>query len=223
MTSDPRGHRRIRAAAGFTLLELIVVLGVLGVLVGSAIPLASAMIDADRRREVVAELQAIGEALDACWYDRAAFPVGLDDPAFLGVYLQPGIGGTAIVDGWGGDQGYVYAVDPVAGRATVHSRGENGWDDGLAAEEFAVVVHAAVPGLRRTRERMRLIVEVLAGFLEAGGTLSGNWTTDRVALGLGVGYQADGFGTAFTLDPTTLTLRSAGPDRTPGNADDLTN
>ena len=87
MTTSDQAPRE----GGFTLVELIVVLGVLTVLVGMATPLASAVIDAGRRSEVEAELEAIGEALADHWYDRASFPVTLTDATFLGVYLQPGV------------------------------------------------------------------------------------------------------------------------------------
>lgn len=224
MTSDARTHggRGARDQHGFTLIEMIVVLGVLSVLVGMAVPLASAVVDSQRRDEVRAELSAIGAALEQHWFDRQAFPTTLQDATFYGVYLQPGVGGGAIRDGWGGDVQYLYRVDTVAGTATVYSRGENGRDDGFANEQFAVVVHAAVPGLQKTRQRMRVIAEALANHLEAGGALTGTWSTDRAAMGLGSEYDGDGFGTPFTLSATTKVLRSAGPDRVMGNADDLT-
>lgn len=53
-------------------------------------------------------------------------------------------------------------------------------------------------------------------------SLTGNWSTDRVTLGLGSEYQTDGYGTDFSLDPSTYVLRSAGADRTMNTADDLT-
>lgn len=219
----PRGHRRRqRRVAGFTLLELIVVLAVLGVLLGTAVPLTGALIDAERRATVETELAAIAAALEDHWFDRQAFPAALDLPTFAGVYLQTGVGGTALLDAWGQGLPYVYAVDVAAGTATVHSRGSDGRDDGFAAEELRVAVHAAVPGLRKTRQRMRVIVETMANFLELGGTLTGDWDADRAAMGLGQEYSGDGFGQPFTLVPATLTLRSAGPDRVAGTADDLT-
>ncbi len=208
--------------SGFTLIEVIVVLGVLAILVGSAVPLASAVIDGQRRDAVRAELDAIAKALENHWFDLQAFPSTLRDTGFLGIHLQPGVNGVALQDGWGGDVDYLYAVDTVAGTATVYSRGENGRDNGVANEQYKVVVYAAVPGLAKTRQRLRVIVEVLANHFEAGGSLTGTWATDRAALGLGTEYAVDGFGTAFTLDPTTLVVRSAGPDRVAGTADDVT-
>jgi hypothetical protein len=165
---------------------------------------------------------AIAAALENHWFDKASFPTTLAATTFLGVYLQPGTGNTSIYDSWGGYVQYRYVVSAAAGTATVYSRGENGVDNGAANEEFKVIVYAAVPGLLKTRQRMRVIVETLANFLEAGGTLTGTWATDRTAMGLGAEYATDGFGTAFTLTPSTLTLRSAGPDRRMNTTDDVT-
>lgn len=217
MTSERR-----RREAGFTLVEMIVVLGVLAVLAATAVPLASSVLDGQRRDAVLAELEAIGKALENHWYDRQSFPTTLRDATFLGVYLQPGVGGASVQDGWGGNVDYLYSVNTSAGTATVYSRGENARDDGFANERYSVVVHAAVPGLVKTRARMRVIVEALANHIEAGGTITGTWSTDRAALGLGTEYATDGFGTAFRLDAATLTLRSAGPDGTFGTSDDVT-
>lgn len=215
-TCDPRHSR------GFTLLEMIVALAVLSILAATAMPLASALVQADKRQEVQRELAAIGDALEAHWFDRAAFPVALDSAGFYGTHLQPGVGSNGIEDPFGAGQRYVYAVNGTTGIATVHSRGENGVDNGAANEEFVVQVHAAVPGLKKTWQRLRLIVELLADHIEAGGSVAGSWPAVRAAIGLGAEFDSDGFGTTFDWTAATHTLRSAGPDRTLGTADDIT-
>lgn len=215
-TCDLRGSR------GFTLLEMIVALAVLSILAATAMPLASALVQADKRQEVQRELAAIGEALEAHWFDRAAFPAALDSSGFYGMHLQPGVGSNGIEDPFGAGQRYVYAVNTSTGIATVHSRGENGVDNGAANEEFVVQVHAAVPGLKKTWQRLRLIVELLADHIEAGGSVAGSWPTVRAAIGLGAEFDTDGFGTTFDWTAATHSLRSAGPDRTLGTADDIT-
>lgn len=220
MTSD---RNRSTLVAGFSLIELAVALAVMAILLGTSLPLLGAAIDAQRRDEVRLELRDIADALADYYTDQAAFPPRLDDVAFLGPYLAPGVNATTIRDAFGGSVDYVYTQSSNPDVATVYSRGENGTDDGVANEEHKVLVYGATEGLRKTRARMRVIVEVLANHLEAGGTLTGNWATDRAAMGLGTVYATDGFGTDFTLDAATLTLRSAGPDRTAGNADDVTN
>jgi prepilin-type N-terminal cleavage/methylation domain-containing protein len=218
--SETSTHRRL--AGGFTLIEVLVTLAVVTILVGTALPLAGALIDQDRQAEVVSELGAIGTALEDYYYDKGAFPSSLSAAAFANVYLQTGVSGTVIKDGWGGDVAYLTVLSANPDLLTVYSRGRDGVDNGAASEDLKILVAASVPGNRRTRERMRVVLEVLANFLEAGGTLTGTWSTDRVNLGLGVEYANDGFGTAFTLSATTYVLRSAGPDRALGTADDLT-
>lgn len=207
---------------GFTLIELIVVLGVLGVLLAAAVPLAGAVVEADRRQEVRRELADIATALESFYLEHAAFPASLADPTFVGVHLQTGVGGTTLVDAFGAGQPYLYALDNVANTATVRSRGENGIDDGIAGEEHLVVVHGAVPGIALTYQRFRLIVEVLANHIETGGLVAGTWPPLRAAIGLGSTYDRDGFGTVLDWTAATHTLRSAGPDRVLGTADDIT-
>ncbi|MCA8948810.1 MAG: prepilin-type N-terminal cleavage/methylation domain-containing protein [Planctomycetes bacterium] len=207
---------------GFTLIELVVVLAVLGLLLGTAVPLASAVIQADRRQEARGELAAIVTALESFYFENAAFPANLAAAGFYGEHLQPGVGDDAVSDPFAASQSYVYSVNTSANTATVYSVGDNGVDDGAASEELVAVVRGAVPGSRKTAARLRLIVEVLANHIEAGGSVAGSWATVRTALGLGSTYDYDGFGTALQWTDATYTLTSAGPDRVFGTADDIT-
>lgn len=204
---------------GFTLLEVIIVLGVMGIVLGTAVPLAGAVMQADRRTEATNELSEIGDALHAYWFDNAAFPANLTDTDFLGVYLQPGAQNTVVQDAFA-NQEYVYSVS--GGIATVYSVGENAIDNGAGGEELVVQVHSAVPGSQKTAQRLRVAVELLAQHIEAGGSAAGDWATVRAAIGLGAAFQVDGWGTAFSWDAATYTLTSAGPDQVFGNADDIT-
>lgn len=221
MTTCEREASAAPQMHGFTLIELIIALAVLGLLLGTAVPLAGAVLQADRRQEAQRELAELGQALDAYWFDRAAFPASLAATDFLGTYVHPGVGNTAIGDPFGAGQQYVYAITG-ARVAIVYSRGENGRDDGASAEEFVLRVDPAVPGIRKTWQRLRLIVEVLANHIEAGGSVSGSWPTLRANLGLGNAFDFDGFGNTLQWTDTTHTLASAGPDGTFGNADDIT-
>ncbi len=220
-TCDRHAAPRPVAQAGFTLIELIVVLAVLGIVVGTAVPLAGAVVQADRRQEAKQELDAIAEALSSYWFQRAAFPASLTATDFLGVHLLPGVNGTAAEDPFGAGQGYIYAVS-AAGVASVHSRGENGVDDGVASEELVVRVDRAVPGTKKTWMRLRLVVEVLANHIETGGSVAGTWPVVRAACGLPASFDADGFGTTLQWTAATHTLLSAGADRAFGTADDIT-
>ncbi|MHC5063309.1 MAG: type II secretion system protein GspG [Planctomycetota bacterium] len=207
--------------AGFTLVEVLVVLAVLGVLAGMATPLVSALVDAQRRDEARLDLAQINEALENYYFDKGSLPASLTASDFYAVYLQPGVNGRSIEDPWGQNQSYIYQTTSSPDVANIHSRGENGSDDGFNNEEHRISFYGSIPGAKRTRMRMRVITEVMANYLEAGGALSGSWPADRAAMGLGAEYANDGYGSAFTLDAANYVLRSAGPDRVMGNGDDL--
>ncbi|MFM1871241.1 MAG: type secretion system major pseudopilin GspG [Planctomycetota bacterium] len=213
---------RNRASSGFTLVELVIVLGVLGILVGAAAPLAGAAIDAARRQEVNDELRDLGTALESHYFERGAFPALLDDASFLGVHLQPGVRNGAIVDPFAAGSGYRYRLDAVADTASVYSIGDNRRDENGGGDDLAVVVHGAAPGMRRTSQKLRIVVERLAMHLEAGGPVTGSWDSLVTTLGLGAEYRHDGWGRAFAWDSATFSLRSSGPDRRFGTADDIT-
>jgi prepilin-type N-terminal cleavage/methylation domain-containing protein len=210
------------AARGFTLLEVVIVLSVMATLAGTLVPLVSASKRAEAVDTARAELEAIGDALTRYYYETGAFPNRVNASGFYGAFVAPGVADGRLRDEWGARALYRLVVSRNPDVATAYSVGDNGRDDGAAAEVFKVVVAGARPGGDRTRERMRVIAAVLTAYVRGGGTITGRWNTDRAAMGLGTTYQRDGFGTAFRLDRATLILRSAGADRRFGTADDIT-
>ena len=206
---------------GVTLVEVVIVVAVIGILAGGALPLVGAIVDGDRRAEARAELERISSALESYYSDRGSFPTTLTDPSFYGTHLQPGVGGTVVLDPFGVGSSYRYELSSDPDTAVVYSLGENRRDDGASVEEFAVRVAGAVPGLRVSRRRLEWLSIAIADHRDGGGSLTGDWSVDRGTLQLAVQQTTDGFGTPIRMDPVTGQLTCAGPDRRFGSQDDL--
>lgn len=206
--------------AGFTLMELIVSMAVMALLASAMVPLATASMKAEKIDEVKRELQALADAAEEFYFENAAFPTSLAQVGFYGKFFMPGVQDEAILDAWGGG---VYRLSSSSNPdvLTIYSVGENGIDNGVAAEAFKTTVQGGDAGGEKTELRMRVIAVAVAKFVGGGGTLTGTWTTDHTAMGLAASYQKDGFGTDFRLDAISMELRSAGADRTFSNADDI--
>jgi len=74
----PMRHRRI-AARGFTMIELIVVMAVLGLLLSLAVPRYLDALDRGKVQVMAHDLAQIREAIDRYYGDRGAYPERLED------------------------------------------------------------------------------------------------------------------------------------------------
>lgn len=214
-------HRQPPPAAGFTMMEIVVVLAVISMLAGTLVPMLTASQRAEAIVNATSELEALADALHRYYYDRGRFPNTVNATGFLGTYAAPGVSEARVRDEWGTKTYYRLEFASSPDLAICYSVGTDGVTSGAASETLKVTVHGADAGGRRTRERMRVVGAALARHLDAGGRVTGDWTIDRPALGLGTEYATDGFGTPFALDAATLALRSAGADRQFSTADDL--
>lgn len=70
---------RLRRVTGFTLIELVVVLAIVGLLTSLALPRFSAGLDRSKESVLRQNLAAIRSALDQYRADRASLPARLDD------------------------------------------------------------------------------------------------------------------------------------------------
>ncbi len=207
---------------GFTIIELIVVIAIMSVMAGMIMPMTSALITGKKVEDVEKELERLADALEAYYFEHGSFPSSLTASGFYGVYIVPGVNDDWLKDEWGSKTYYKISSSSNPDIITVYSVGENGVDDGAATETYKITIYGAGPGNRRTRQKLDIINARLAVFLAGGGTLSGDWDTDRQSLGLGTAYRTDGFGTPFHSDPNGNEVRSAGADRTFNTVDDLT-
>jgi general secretion pathway protein G len=124
--------RRRDPRSGFTLVELLVVLVILGLVMGLVAPRVLGYLSSSRDRTAELQIRSFGSALDLFFLDVGRYPSASEGLAALiqrpgsaarwnGPYLQQG---TVPADPWGNP--YQYAVDTRGGGYTITSLGADG-------------------------------------------------------------------------------------------------
>lgn len=121
--------RRRRRQAGYTLLELLVVMGILAVLTAIATPQVMGYFNKAKTESVQLQVQNIGTALELYYMENGTYPTsedGLralveapaDAPRWAGPYLKQT---QALIDPWGHPYQYLYPNE--AGQYSIYSLG----------------------------------------------------------------------------------------------------
>ncbi len=103
MTSSERGR-----AQGFTLIELVIVISILAVITGAAVPLASKFFNSKARAATRTELGEISAAVLPYFRDTAKLPTSVD-----------GLLKSSKVAGWAGPYLSVGAIEPWSGATDI--------------------------------------------------------------------------------------------------------
>jgi len=128
MVMDKGMHR---GAAGFTLLELLVVVVIIGVLVAYVAPRYFQQIGKSERTAALGQIDALRKAIDTYWLDTGHFPSseqGLSAlttrPEGVNKWNGPYLQGRVPPDPWG--HPYVYRVPGASGDYDLFSYGKDG-------------------------------------------------------------------------------------------------
>jgi general secretion pathway protein G len=124
-----RATRRNRGQAGYTLLELLVVMGILAVLTAIATPQVMGYFNKAKTESVQLQIQNINTALELYYMENGTYPSSDEGlralveapaaaPRWNGPYLKQT---QALTDPWGHPYQYVYPND--TGQYTVYSLG----------------------------------------------------------------------------------------------------
>lgn len=143
MNGERLGEHRASCAhascpAGFTLLELLVVLVILGLLAGYVAPRYFAQVGKSETKVARAQIEALGKAMDMFRLDNGHYPTsaqGLDalvtpprggrkDADWLGPYLKKAVP----LDPWG--RAYIYKFPGEHGEYDLYSLGKDGESGG---------------------------------------------------------------------------------------------
>lgn len=206
--------------SGFTLLEIVVVVAIIAMLAGAAIPLASKMMQSQARKATKSEIEALGETALEYFRDTGAVPGSvaalLTNPGTTG-WAGPYLAGTVRdtisglagyeVDAW--SRAYVITAGTTW---TVASRGPDGITGN--ADDVSLTVDFTPVKRELTLDRLRTINNAITLYNQAYGATSplpANYTTilDRLVtngyLPTRTGYSADAWGSAYVPDPTGAT------------------
>jgi len=115
-------------SAGFSLIELMITLVVIGIIAAIAIPNLVSAIDRGKQKRTLADMRTIGTAIEAFAVDNSQYPVS-SDTATLWVKVSPAyLRPMTQNDGWD----HEYVVNVAATEYTISSTGKDGVPSGCA-------------------------------------------------------------------------------------------
>ncbi|MEK7949900.1 type II secretion system major pseudopilin GspG [Luteolibacter soli] len=129
---------RGRVAAGFTLLEMVIVLGIIAVLLGGSIALITGIPDVAKTQRVEADFRALSSALKAYKMSAGNYPTTTQGLAAL--VAKPGapppptrwtqVMKKVPTDPWGHEYGYIFPGRKDPSEFEIISKGKDGTEGG---------------------------------------------------------------------------------------------
>ena len=114
--------RKQGSERGFTLIELMITLVIVGVIMAIAIPNLLNAINRGKQKRTMADIRSIATAVEAYSVDNTTYPIAADVSS-LALSLEPTYLDTIPpLDGWN----HPFVIDSVALRYTIGSAGRNG-------------------------------------------------------------------------------------------------
>ena len=121
--------RPAQSSKGFSLIELMITLVVIGIIVAITIPNLLSAIDRGKQKRTLADMRTIGTAIEAYAVDNSQYPVSSNTATLWGLivplYLRP----MTQNDGWE----HQFVVDVSTTVYTISSTGKDGVASGCAA------------------------------------------------------------------------------------------
>jgi type II secretion system protein G len=111
---------------GFSLLELLITLVVIGIIAAISIPNLLAAIDKGKQKRTMADMRSIGTAVEAYAVDNGGYPIAADAPTLALVISGSFVKVIPELDGWS----HLYVVDSQRTTYTIVSSGKDGASSG---------------------------------------------------------------------------------------------
>ncbi len=119
---------------GFTLIELLIVVAIIGIIAAIAIPNLLNAIQRGKQKRTMADMRAIGTAVESYAVDNNEYPAGGSAVSGISGVLEPRyIAQMVVNDAW--NHAYDYTASPAGSPQvySVESYGKNGEDEGVYA------------------------------------------------------------------------------------------
>ena len=114
----------MRKSRGFTLIEMLIVVTIIGIVAAIVIPSLFNALDRSRQSSTMADIRTLGTALERYAFDHHHYPV-VDNMAELRGKLEPEyIKKLPLKDGWSNP--FLYEVDSQGSTYTIRSPGKDG-------------------------------------------------------------------------------------------------
>ncbi len=168
----------------------------------------------EKQRECAAELETIGMAVRRYYKDHARFPDRLTD--LRPDYLHDGLDDDALVDPW--LRPYRLVLEGGGTVLVVRSDGPDRRDDEGGDDDMSLRLDRSLLGREATYWKWEIAQTVLNR--QPDLELTGDWTRDRLALGLADAFATDGWGRPFAVNVASRVVFSTGSDGDAGTVAD---
>ena len=118
-----------RDANGFTLIELLIVVAIIGIIAAVAIPNLLNAVDKGKQKRSMADLRALGVAVEAYAVDNSSYPVASDTGGLATALVPIYVKTMSSRDGWNN----LFQINSTATAYTLYSAGKDGIGSNCAA------------------------------------------------------------------------------------------